>query len=141
MSTNEVIRDMAKSFFVNLGTNAPFAMGSVSFNKIGFAAIKVAQIWVYCRPDTLRAITPVVRQFVFRELESMGLSSEILETVPSVMTGKTTMFVDINESSPTKGKRKRGAAHRFSFEIKPEYANLFVWAGSKGTLKSQKETT
>jgi hypothetical protein len=74
-------------------------------------------------------MVPVVRQFVFRELEAAGIENEILEFRPGVEERKRLRFVDCNEHSQSKGKNKVGQLYRFSFEIKRPFVGYFEWGG------------
>ena len=74
-------------------------------------------------------MVPVVRQFIFRELEAARLDNDILEFTPTVQDHKRCRFVDCNEHSPTKGKNKVGRLYRFSFKIKRPFIGYFQWGG------------
>jgi hypothetical protein len=134
-----LLRGVAKSFYLSYGTNAPFQLGPVRFERIGFADIPVALVHVFCRRDAVAALVPIVRQHVYHELETAGLSSDILEFVPGAQVNETRMFVDCNESSPTKGKTKRGQSCRFTFDIKPECVKMLTWKGRIGSIPTRRE--
>jgi hypothetical protein len=128
----KVLRQLATSSGVRIGTNAPFCLGSIFVRKIGFGDIPVVGMTVYCRPQDTRNLTPIARSFVYVELENAGIPNEAVEFTPSLGVNpergnRQVMFVDINESSPTKGKRKRGKQYEFHFEIKKDWVKRFVW--------------
>ena len=126
-----IARGMAVSQSVRFETDVPFALGRFVVKKIGFARVPVVGMVVYCKPRDLRLLISIVRSFVYTELEVAGIPNEAVEFAPWI--GKTergsreTLFVDTNESSPTKGKRKRGQIYEFHFEIRKGYVNKFVW--------------
>lgn len=126
---DEVLRDMAASLCADWLTNAPFQLGELRIEKVGFAEIPVAFVMVACSPKAITAMVPVVRQFIFREMEAAGIENEILEFTPSVQDQKGVRFVDCNEHSPTKGKNKVGRLYRFTFEIKRPFVGYFEWSG------------
>lgn len=128
-SNERLLRDVAASTTIRFGTTAPFQLGEVQFEKVGFAESPVAQVMVYCYQRCISALVPIVRQHVFHELETAGMSSDILEFVPRVQINKRRRFVDCNESSPIKGKNKVGNCCRFTFDIKPDHVKDFVWDG------------
>lgn len=125
------IRQMAVSSSIRFGTEAPFQLGNFLVAKIGFANIPVVGMVVTCRPEDRGALTPIVRSFVYTELEGAGIPNEAVEFTPTIgqteRGSRATMFVDTNESSPTKGKRKKGQVYEWHFEIKKPYVDRFVW--------------
>ena len=132
----KLLRTAAASPAVRFGTIAPFQLGNVEIEKIGFADIPVMLVNVYCRREDITALVPIVRQHVFGELETAGFSNEIVEFTPGVATNQVRMFVDCNESSPSLGKRRRGNHCRFTFEIKKEHVGKFDWGGFCGKYGS-----
>lgn len=136
-----IIRETAKSTAINWGTNAPFEIvGSIQIRKVGFAGDHVVRIQIACKDESLSALTPVARQIVFRELETHGLESEILEYTPSVgcESSRRYKFTDCNESSPTKGERKYGKLRHWTFRIKPEHVGHFEWDWKTGKFPERK---
>ncbi len=121
----------------------PLPDGRPQIEKVGFAEIPVAFVTVACPSKAISAIVPVVRQFVFRELEAAGIENEILAFIPTVQDERRVRFVDCNEHSPTKGKNKMGRIYRFAFEIKPPFVGYFQWGGfgnRVGTIPERPET-
>lgn len=136
-----LIRDATKLHCFSFGTQAPFQLGPVEIEKIGFGDIPVVHVRVFCKREQVSSLVPVARQYIYRELETAGMSSDILEFTPRVQVNQVRMFTDCNESSPTKGKTKRGHSCRFSFDIKPEHVHDFEWggfAGKTGTIPTKK---
>lgn len=129
MDIDNLLRHLAISQCCRFGTTAPFTLGEIQIQKVGFAQIPVIGMQVICPAAASRSMTPIVRSLVFMELETAGLTNEAVEFVPRVSTGKYRKFVDINESSPTLGKNKMGYEYTFSFEIRPEYVKCFTWGG------------
>lgn len=116
-------------------TTAPFQIGDLQVERIGFAGIPVVYVMVTCPPKAVSSLVPVARQVVFRELTAAGLENEILEFAPGVQDqGRRLRFVDCNERSPTKGKNKMGRQYRFSFEIKKPFLGFFEWKGNHGSI-------
>ncbi len=125
----QILRGTAVSLSCDLLTDAPFQMGDLQIEKIGFAETPVVFVTVACSPKAISVIVPVARQFIFRELEAAGIENEIVEFTPRVQEQRRGRFVDCNEHSPTKGKNKVGRFYRFAFEIKPPFMGFFYWGG------------
>lgn len=119
---DELLRATTRSLAVRWGTNAPYAIGHVSAERIGFAQIPCVIAHVTCRDDDLSALVPVVRQRVFGELAERGWGDEQIETRPTTMQGRRRKFTDENESSKSFRRQKFGTDYRFSFEMRPELA-------------------
>jgi hypothetical protein len=134
LSPSWLARELAKSQAVSFGTTAPFQLGDVRIEKVGFADIPILGVIAMCRPQDISALVPIVRQYVYRELETSGMTSDILEFTPRVAVEKKRYFIDCNGSSPTKGQRKLGSACRFSFEIRKEHVGAFDWDGRYGSI-------
>jgi hypothetical protein len=129
MSLERLVRDLAASLASDWLTATPFQMGELRIEKVGFAEIPLVFVMVACPANAITAMVPVVRQFVFRELEAARIENDIVELTPTVETTRRVKFVDCNEHSPTKGKNKMGRLHRFAFKIKPPYVGYFQWNG------------
>ena len=128
--SEQVLRDVFASLCLDWLTKVPFQMGELRIEKVGFAEIPVVFVMVSCPQRAIKALVPVVKQFIYRELESAGIENEILEFVPTVQEQRRRhRFVDCNEHSPTKGKNKMGRSYRFAFEIKPPFLGFFQWGG------------
>lgn len=132
----QLLRDASASLCMDWCTTAPFQIGDLQVERIGFASIPMVYVMVHCHPQAMSSLVPVVRQVVFRELAAAGLENEILEFVPGVQEqGRgQRRFVDCNERSPTKGKNKMGRQYRFSFEIKRPFLGFFEWNGHYGRI-------
>ena len=129
MDKEQLLRDTAASLCCDLLTDAPFQMGDLQIEKVGFAEIPVAFVTVACTPKAIPSIVPVARQFIFRELEAAGIENEIVAFTPSVQGQRQGKFVDCNEHSRSKGKNKMGIFYRFTFEIKRPFLGYFQWSG------------
>jgi hypothetical protein len=143
MDTEQILRDTAASLCCDLLTDAPFQMGELQIEKVGFAEIPVVFVTIACPPKTIPSIVPVARQFIFRELEVAGIENGILEFTPSVQEQRRGKFVDCNSHSPTKGKNKMGIIYRFAFEIKRPFVGYFQWGGfckRTGKIPERRET-
>jgi hypothetical protein len=121
------LRDLTTSSLWQFGTTAPYELGPVQVKRVGFAGIPVVEVPVFCRRQDISAVVPVVRQYVFGELESALIPSRILAFVPTVSVGRRRRFTDRNESSPTLGKTKVGEYVEFRFEIDAKHVDLFEW--------------
>ena len=130
----QLLRDTAASLCCDMLCDAPFQMGELQIEKVGFAEIPVAVVTIACPPKAIAAIVPVARQFIFRELEVAGIENEILAFTPTVEEQRRVRFVDCNEHSPTKGKNKMGRYYRFTFEIKRPFLGYFQWSGPGNRL-------
>ena len=84
MEMDELLRGVAASLSCDWLTDAPFQMSELRVEKVGFAQIPIVFVMVACPPKAIAAMVPVVRQFVFRELEAAGIENEILEFTPGV---------------------------------------------------------
>ena len=129
MDNEQLLRDSAASFCCDLLTDAPYEMGDLQIEKVGFAEIPVVFVTVACPPKAISSIVPVVRQFVYREIKAAGIENEISGFVPRVQDQRRGRFVDCNEHSRSKGKNKMGIFYRFAFEIKPPFVGYFLWGG------------
>ncbi len=125
----QILRGTAGSLCCDLLTDAPYQMGDLQIEKVGFAEIPVVFVTVACPARAILAIVPVARQFIFRELEAAGIDNEIVEFTPMVQEQRRGRFVDCNEHSPTKGTLKVGRFYRLSFEIKRPFVGYFQWSG------------
>lgn len=113
-----LLRDMARSLCIRFGTTAPYAIGRISAERVGYAQIPCVRVNVWCRDEDLSALVPIVRQRVFGELAERGWGDEHILFVPSVRRGRVRMFFDENESSESCGRRKRGVEYTFHFEMR-----------------------
>lgn len=127
----QLLKTMHASLAITFGTTAPYKVGHVEGERIGFAYIPSVVVNVFCRDQDLSALVPIVRQRVYRELAERGWTPDDIEFKPSVQRGRRRKFTDTNESSESYGREKFGIEHRFSFEMHPELARqTFVGSGS-----------
>lgn len=122
-----LLRELATSSACRFGTTVPYELGPVLVKKVGFAAIPVVEVAVFCRSKDISALVPIVRQHVYGELESALIPSRILAFRPTVSVGRRRKFTDRNESSPTLGKTKVGEDVEFRFEIDAKHLDFFEW--------------
>lgn len=115
----ELLRAVASSLCIRFGTTAPYAIGRVTAEKVGFAAIPSVVVDVYCRQEDVGSLVPIVRQRVFGELAERGWENETIGFTPSVRleSHRRRRFVDENEDSSSLGENKFGHHHRFRFDI------------------------
>ena len=121
----QLLRDMAASLCCDMLTDAPFQMGELQIEKVGFAEIPVAFVIVACPPKAVSAIVPVARQFIYRELAATGVENEILAFTPTVQEQRRVRFVDCNEHSPSKGREQNGAT--VSVRLRDQAASRWVF--------------
>lgn len=138
----ELLRELHSSLCITFGTNAPFAIGRVTGERVGYASDPAVAIQVKVRDEDLSTLVPIVRQRVFAELAERGWENELIEFTPSVRRGRLLYFVDENEASRSKGKRKRGHDYTFHFWMKPELAKAtFAGAGSFARIPNREAVT
>lgn len=122
-----LLRHLHASTAMTLGVMAPMHLGKIRVEKVGFGRIPVVEIQVFFKGEIAGAI-PAIRQFVFHELETSGISNDAVLFTPRVeRRARRRKFLDTNESSPTLGKHKIGGEFLVRFEIKPECVALFEW--------------
>lgn len=119
----DLLKSAHASLAVRWGTSAPFAIGKVRPQRIGFASIPCVTVTVNCRRESIPAMVPILRQCIYGELAERGWTPDDVEFTPSVeCSGRERLFVDENDSSPSCGRRKRGIVAEFRWEMKPELA-------------------
>lgn len=127
----ELLRAAHSSLAIRWGTTAPYAIGKISTEKIGYAQIPCVVLNVWCRDEDLSSLVPIVRQRVFGELAERGWDNDSIQFQPIVQRNRRRKFTDENESSDSFGKSKFGQEHRFSWEMRPELAAAtFIGFGS-----------
>jgi hypothetical protein len=127
----ELLRSMHASLCIRFGTTAPYKIGKVRGEKVGYAQIPSLVLDVYCRDEDLGALVPIVRQYVYGELAERGWSADDLGFVPGTMRGRRRKFRDENESSESYGRDKFGIEYQFRFDMNRELAAAtFVGFGS-----------
>lgn len=127
--TEELVRGLHASLVVSFGTTAPFAIGKVRAEKVGFASIPRVVVDVDCRAEDVGALVPIVRQRVFAELAERGWDNHVIGLKPGVGQWRRRRFVDQNEDSESFGKNKFGHQHVFGFDIVDDEFRKFTFAG------------
>jgi hypothetical protein len=115
--TKGMLHGMANSPAVTFHTEVPYRIGEVTAARVGFAGIPKVLVKVWCKADALDAVTPVVRQHVWRKFRELDIDWVALNLMPTVQTNKRRMVTDDNDRSPSFGKRKLLNECRFAFEI------------------------
>jgi len=139
--TEALLKTVHNSLAVRFGTTAPYHIGWVEAEKIGFAGIRAVVCNVFCRDEDLSALVPIVRQRVYTELASRGWGPDDIEFRPTTQRGRRRKFTDTNESSESHGREKFGMEYRFSFEMKRELgAATFQGGGSFKKLPTKEQT-
>jgi hypothetical protein len=108
------LSDIYGSTGIRFGTSAPFAIGRVGPDRIGFADYPMISVDMLGKDSS--ALVPIARQLAMIAAAVNGLYLDM--GVPSVKIGRETMATDQNPSSPSVGKRKRLKSLIFMFEIK-----------------------
>jgi hypothetical protein len=126
----QVLRDIHSSLCITWGTDAPYAIGSVSAERIGYAGIPCVVVTVHCREVDISALVPIVRQRVYSELAERGWGPETIQFRPTTQRGRRQKFTDQNESSSSYGRNKMGNAYRFSFEMLDPELKRQTFSGS-----------
>lgn len=120
--SEDLLRAASRSLAIRWGTDAPYSIGHVSAEKVGYAQIPSVVVSVICRDEDVPALVPIVRQRVFAELAERGWPDEQIEFRPNVQRGRRRKFTDENESSESHGRAKFGVEQRFRFEMRRELA-------------------
>lgn len=138
-----LLRSLHTHLCIRWGTEAPFQIGSVSAQKVGFAEIPRVVVPVWCREEDVSALVPIVRQRVFAELASRGWTDEVVEFTPGVRleSRRRRKFTDENEESETFGRARYGHQHVFGFDIRDKHFRdaTFQGFGSFAKLPEWKE--
>ena len=79
-----LLKQLHSSLCVRWGTTAPYAIGRVRAQRIGFASIPMVVVDVWCRSRDYEALIPIVRQRVYTELAERGWTPDDLKFVPTV---------------------------------------------------------
>jgi hypothetical protein len=113
----ELLKAMHSSLTIRWGTSAPFHIGPISGEKVGFAQDPSVVLTVICREEDLSALVPIVRQRVYGELAERGWTPDDIGFTPGTQRNRRRKFIDQNESSDSYGKAKFGMEYRFRFDI------------------------
>src|SRR4051812_27172016 len=108
---DQLVRAAASSLAISWHTGAPFAIGKIRAERVGFASLPGVVLNVYCREADLPGVIPVVRQRVYGELAERGWRPEDISVVPMVSTGRTRKYRDENERSDSHGRNKMGVEY------------------------------
>lgn len=129
--SDELLKAMHSSLSIRWGTHAPYFIGPVSAEKVGYAQDPSVVLTVICRDEDVSTLVPIVRQRVYGELAERGWTPDDIEFQPGVQRNRRRRFVDQNESSDSHGRHKFGIEHRFRFDMGRELARAtFVGGGS-----------
>lgn len=133
--TQKLLTGAHASLCVQFGTTAPYALGAIRCERVGFADLPFVTISVMVAQRDMDALAPIARQHVYRYLAERDIAPEMVKFSPSVGGSyRRRRFCDQNESSPTCGKNKMGCPLEFRFEMDPLLARAVQWQGSRGTL-------
>ena len=128
---DSLLKAVHESLCIRFGTTAPYAIGQVTAEKVGYAQIPSVVVTVTCRDEDVGALVPIVRQRVYGELAERGWTADDVEFRPSMMRGRRRKFRDENESSRSHGRDKFGVEYRFRFDMGRALASAtFVGFGS-----------
>ena len=119
---SDLLKAIHSSLVITFGTSAPFMIGRISGEKVGYAQDPSVVVAVYCRDEDVPALVPIVRQRVYRELGERGWTADDIGFTPSTMRGRRRKFRDENESSESYGRDKFGTEYRFRFDMGRELA-------------------
>jgi hypothetical protein len=140
-----LLRAAHKSLCIRFGTTAPFQLGKVRAEKVGYAQIPRVIMDVVCREQDVDALIPIVRQRVYGELAERGWDDTVLEFRPSVgmSSRRRARFTDQNESSQSYGRQKMGCRMTVGFDIvDAEFRHAtFRGFGSYASLPSRGEAS
>lgn len=139
---NDDLTDLLKlahgSLCIRFGTTAPFSIGRVSAERVGYAQDPCLTLNVVVRDEDLPALVPIVRQRVYGELAERGWTADDIAFTPSTMRGRRRKFRDENESSESFGRDKFGTEYAFRFHMERELAAAtFVGFGSFRSLPTK----
>ena len=121
----QLMRDTAASLCCDMLTDAPYQMGDLRIEKVGFAEIPVVFVTVACPREAISAIVPVARQFIFRELAAAGIENEIVELRPRLAQNDGSGLQIVTNTAPPRGRTRWAAFVVFAFEIKRPFLGYF----------------
>lgn len=97
------------------GTSAPYAVGRVGPDRVGYADIPTLSVDLFGRAADVGVLTPIARQLAMLAAEVNGLTLNMAP--PGLKRGREKMMDDQNPSSSSFGKRKRLMELVFRFDI------------------------
>lgn len=134
----DLLRAATRSLCVHWGTNAPYSIGRVSAERIGYAQTPCVVVTATCRGEDVDVLVPILRQRVFGELAERGWGDEHIAFRPTVQRGRRRKFVDDNTASASHGRDKFGIEHRYSFEMDRDLARAtFAGHGTYAPLTTR----
>lgn len=83
-----LLRDSHASLAIRFGTSAPYLLGPLRLEKVGFAGIPVLTVPASVRERDIPALVPVCRQAAFAYFAERGVANDALTFRPSVAVGK-----------------------------------------------------
>ena len=125
----DLLKQAHASLCIRWGTTAPFHIGTVSAEKVGFAQLPSVVVTVVCRDEDISSLVPVVRQRVYGELAERGWTPDDIGFTPSTQQGRRRKFVDQNEESESTGRGKFGTEYRFWFDMVRDLAKATLVRG------------
>jgi hypothetical protein len=137
MSENtELLKQIHSSLCIRFGTQAPYEIGKIRAERVGFASIPTVTFDVSCRQEDVSSLVPILRQRMYGELAERGWTPDDVEFSPTVGGSyRGRMFVDQNEESESFGRKKKGVRLEFRWEMKKDLAAAtFVGFGSFKSL-------
>ena len=99
---------------IRFGTSAPYKIGYVGPDRIGFADIPMVVVEMYGKESG--SLVPIARQLAMAVAAKNGLQMDM--GPPGLKIGRERLFTDENPSSPSFGKRKRLQEYTYQFEVK-----------------------
>jgi hypothetical protein len=136
----DILKQAHSSLCIRFGTDAPFAIGPIRGEKVGYAQDPCVALDVTCRDEDLSALVPIVRQRVYGELAERGWGPDDVQFTPMTLRWRRRKFRDENESSSSYGRDKFGIAYRFTFRMESELARAtFTGFGSFRPLPDRAE--
>ena len=128
----QLLRDVHTGLTIRFGTDAPYRIGKIGFEKVGYAQTPMLVVPVDVPANAIDALVPIARQAAFAYLAERGVPDSALQFACSVRMGRKRRFADDNESSPSHGANKMGLACAFHFECTPMLTAAVQW-GANGT--------
>jgi hypothetical protein len=98
-----------------MGTSAPYAVGRVGPDVIGYADIPMISVDMFGKAADIGVLVPIARQLAMLAADVNGLVINMAP--PGLKRGSEKMVEDQNPSSESLGKRKRLLALVFNFEV------------------------
>lgn len=127
----DLLKTMHSSLCITFATDAPYSIGGISGERVGYAQDPCVVLTVVCRDEDLSALVPVVRQRLYGELAERGWTPDNVAFTPSTQRNRRRKFRDGNERSASFGRDKFGMEYRFTFLMDSHLASAtFAGFGS-----------